>query len=211
MYLPPHFQPPAPDALYDLIEANPLATLVTLQDGVPVADHLPLLLSREGGPRGVLAGHVARGNPLWSAHAPDQEVLAIFHGPQAYVSPGWYPSKADTGRVVPTWNYVSVQARGRLRCIAEPDWLLAHLAALTAQQERDQPRPWRLDDAPPDFIRGLAGSIMGLEITLSALEGKWKVSQNRPAGDIAPLAEQLERAGHADMAALVRALHPSAR
>lgn len=204
MYIPPHFQAPGIDAMHDLIEAHPLASLVTLNDGFPVVDPIPMLLSRHEGEHGRLSGHLARHNPLWQRHPAETDVLAVFHGPQAYISPNWYRAKIESHRVVPTWNYVSVQARGRIRFIEDPEWLLQHVAAATAHNERHQRSPWQVSDAPADFIHKMIQSIIGFEIVITALDGKWKVSQNRPSADIEPLAEQLAQAGQSDMARLVR-------
>ncbi|HET8731125.1 MAG TPA: FMN-binding negative transcriptional regulator [Moraxellaceae bacterium] len=204
MYVPSHFQPPGTAAMHDMIEAYPLAMLVTLKEGFPVVDHIPLLLARQEGTAGILTGHVARANPLWTTHPPAVEVLTVFQGPAAYISPGWYPAKAESGRVVPTWNYVSVQAKGTIRFITDPDWLLSHLTALTNQQERALSPPWQVSDAPADFIHQMIQSVVGVEIAITDLSGKWKVSQNRPAADIAPLAERLQHNGNDEMARIVR-------
>lgn len=181
MYLPEVFSEPRPEVLCQLIHAHPLAALVMGEDGGLDADHLPLMLENLGDGLGVLRGHVARANPLWRrSGAP---ALAIFHGPEAYVSPGWYPSKVESGRVVPTWNYAVVHARGRLSAVEDPDWLRRHLDALTRRREAAMPHPWRLDEAPADFIEKLAGAIVGIEIVLDSLDGKYKLSQNRSPAD----------------------------
>lgn len=208
MYIPPHFKAPGIDAMHELIEAHPLASLVTLNDGFPVADQIPMLLSRHGSAHGLLSGHLARHNPLRQQHPPETDVLAILQGPQAYISPNWYRAKAESHRVVPTWNYVSVQARGRIRFIEDPEWLLRHVAAATAHHERHERNPWQVGDAPADFIHRMVQSIVGFEIVITSLDGKWKVSQNRPGSDIEPLAEQLLQLGHSEMARLVRANRP---
>lgn len=176
MYTPKHFSAPSDQALHDLMRAYPFATLVIHSaDGINV-HHLPLYLD---GNR-TLSGHVARANPLWQEAASAQEVLVIFHGPNAYVSPSWYPTKASTGRVVPTWNYVVAHARGKLRVINDVHWLRSHLEALTAQHEAPFEQPWQLGDAPADFIDQLMQAIVGIEIEIKQLTGKWKVSQNQP-------------------------------
>lgn len=204
MYIPLHFKAPCIDAMHELIDAHPLASLVTLNDGFPVVDHIPMLLSRHGSENGLLSGHLARNNPLWQRHPSEADVLAIFHGPQAYISPNWYRAKAESHRVVPTWNFVSVHARGRIRFIEEPEWLLQHVTASTAHNERHQPNPWQVSDAPADFIQKMVQSIVGFEIVITGLDGKWKVSQNRPRSDIEPLSEQLKQAGYSEMSTLVR-------
>lgn len=176
MYIPTHFSAPGKDALHDLIRAYPFATLVvTTATGVEV-NHLPLYLDGNG----VLSGHLARVNPLWQTVQGDIDVLAVFHGPHTYISPSCYPSKARTGMVVPTWNYVVVHARGKLRVIEDVHWLRAHLAALTAQHEVSFAEPWQLEDAPADFVDKLMQAVVGIEMTIIELTGKWKVSQNQP-------------------------------
>lgn len=203
MYLPEHFAESRPQILHAVMRANPLATLVTLADGEPVADEIPCLLDAE---RGVLRAHVARANPLWRTHPAGRRALAIFRGPQAYVSPGWYASKAEHGRVVPTWNYVVVQATGTLRVIDDAAWLRAQLDELTLAQETHRPSPWAVDQAPADFVAQQLRAIVGIEIALTALNGKWKTSQNRDRADRAGVAAGLAAEGHepaARMAGLI--------
>lgn len=190
MYLPAHFAEADAAMLHAAIRRQPLATLVTEADGVPVADAIPLLLDPDAG---VLRGHVARANPLWRAHPPERKVLAIFHGPQAYVSPGWYPAKAEHGKVVPTWNYLVVQALGTLTVHDDADWLRAQVSALTAQQEEGREAAWQVSDAPPDYIDQMLRAIVGLEIRIETLTGKWKASQNRNAADRAGVFFGLQR------------------
>lgn len=193
MYLPAHFEESRRDVLHALMRARPFATLVSQGDEGPAADHLPLYLAAEAGPYGALRGHVARANPLWQ-RAADRQVLAIFHGPQAYVSPSWYASKREHGKVVPTWNYAVVHARGRLRAIDDPAWLRAQLEALVARHEAGFAAPWRIADAPPDYVERMVAAIVGIEIPIGELTGKWKISQNQPAanraGVVAGLAQQ---------------------
>jgi len=204
MYLPSHFEEARAEVLHELIRAQPLGLLVTQADAGLQANPVPFLLDPDpaGGP-GILRAHVARANPLWRETHAEVEALVVFQGPQAYVSPGWYPSKAEHGKVVPTWNYVMVQARGRLRAIDDPAWVHAFVTRLTTRHEAVQARPWAVGDAPPDFIDTLTRAIVGIEITLSALTGKWKVSQNRGAADRAGVASGLRAAGHGDAAAAV--------
>ncbi|GAB4436905.1 MAG: FMN-binding negative transcriptional regulator [Rhodocyclaceae bacterium] len=206
MYIPTHFAEPRVDVLHRLIRARPLATLVTLSSGGLDANHIPLHLSERPGPLGTLRGHVARANPVWNDIAPDVEALAIFHGPDTYVSPSWYPTKAETGRVVPTWNYVVVHACGRLRVVDDAAWLRAHLGALTAHNEAAFTEPWHIEDAPSDFTDKLIGAIVGIEIVITRLSGKWKASQNQTAGNRAGVVRGLRAcaAAHAlEMAALI--------
>lgn len=176
MYTPKHFSAPSDEALRDVMRNYPLATLVITSALGVTANHLPLYLDSKG----ALSGHVARANPLWLEMENEHDVLAIFHGPNAYVSPSWYPTKARTGMVVPTWNYVVAHARGKLRVINDGNWLRSHLEAFTAKHEAVFEQPWRLDDAPAGFIETLMLAVVGVEIEITALTGKWKVSQNQP-------------------------------
>ena len=203
MYLPAHFEERRPEVLHELVRTHPLGLLVTLTDSGLKANSVPFFLDADptGGP-GVLRAHVARANPLWREARADVEALVVFQGPQAYVSPGWYPSKAEHGKVVPTWNYVMVQARGTLRAIDDAAWVHAFVSRLTTHHEAAQPRPWGLTDAPADYIETMTRAIVGIEIVLSALTGKWKVSQNRAAADRAGVARGLRAAGMDDSAAL---------
>jgi transcriptional regulator len=198
MYLPSHFQETRLEVLHALMRARPLATLVTLtSDGIN-ANHVPLHLEPERGRFGALWGHVARSNPMWSERVQDVEVLAIFQGPEAYISPSWYPNKREHGRVVPTWNYAVVHAYGTLRVIDDPAWLRTLLEALVGRHEASSSAPWSIADAPPEFIERMIGSIVGFEIVISRLVGKWKASQNQPAANRAGVVEALKRRGDAD-------------
>jgi transcriptional regulator len=180
MYQPAHFVEQDPATLLALMRAHPLATLV--RGGTElVADVLPLEVERLGeGWR--ITGHVARANPLWR-EADGQPVLALFQGPQGYVSPSWYASKAEHHKVVPTWNYTLVQAHGRLRAIDDPAWVHAFVTRLTAVHEGGRAMPWHVSDAPADFIEATQRAIVGIEIEVTRLEGKFKLSQNRSAQD----------------------------
>src|SRR5574343_260139 len=202
MYLPKHFAEDRPDVLQALMAAHPLATLVTLGEDGPVANHIPLHLDPTAGPHGTLRGHLARANPLANGHAEGQSVLAIFQGPACYISPSGYATKAEHGKVVPTWNYTAVHAYGELRLIDDRDWLLTQLDTLTAEHEAALPHPWRVDDAPADYIAKMLGAVVGIEIVIERLVGKWKVSQNQPAENQASLIAAL--GGH-PMADLIRA------
>jgi len=179
MYLPKHFEETRIDVLHRLIRDEPFAMLVTLGSGGLNANHLPLELDPEPGPFGTLRGHVARGNRMWEDVAPDVEALAVFQGSQTYITPTWYPTKQETGKVVPTWNYVVVHAYGTPRFIDDPAWLRGHVQRLTNRHESARPVPWRVTDAPEDFVTAMLRGIVGFEITITRLLGKWKVSQNR--------------------------------
>jgi transcriptional regulator len=201
MYLPKHFEQSDRAALTALMRERPLATLVVAGDE-PTADLIPLEYHADAGPHGTLRGHVARANPLWR-HAGTQ-ALAVFTGPEAYISPGWYASKREHGKVVPTWNYTMVQARGVLRAVDDAPWLRALVGRLTDHHEAVQPAPWQVSDAPEDFVQQMLRAIVGIEIELTALAGKWKVGQNRSAADREGVARGLQEA-QAEMAALVLA------
>ena len=193
MYQPSHFEQTDPAALQRLMADHPFASLIhTTADGRADADHLPLQWrAGPAGSAGVLSGHVARANPLWQAAA-GQEVLVVFQGPQAYISPSWYPSKQGLGgKVVPTWNYTVVHARGVLRTLDSADDLLALLHELTDHHEGGRSHPWSVSDAPADYIAAMQRAIVGIRIELSRIEGKWKLSQNRPQADRAGVAEGL--------------------
>jgi transcriptional regulator len=184
MYTPPLFREDRPEVMEALLREYPLATLVVMLGDGMEATHVPLLL-RDG----VLVGHVARGNPI--AGADGVAAIAIFHGPQHYVSPGFYATKAQDPRVVPTWNYIAVHAHGTLRTFTEPSRLRTVVADLTAFFEGQRAEPWHIDDAPGAYIDKLLGAITGIEIPIVRWEGKWKVSQNRPLADRESVAEAL--------------------
>lgn len=189
MYLPTHFAETDPARLHALMREHPLALLVVVADGIATADPVPLEFDPAAGPLGTLRGHVARANPL--ARRGGSEVLAVFGGPQAYVSPGFYASKREHGKVVPTWNYAVVQARGTLRTVDDAPWLRALVGRLTQHHEAAQPAPWAVDDAPADFVAQMLRAIVGIEIPLAALVGKFKLSQNRSAADRAGVRQGL--------------------
>jgi transcriptional regulator len=200
MYLPSHFEQHDTATLHALMRAHPLATLVSTGPEGPTADHVPLAFDAGAGAHGALLGHVARANPLWAAAA-GSPVLAVFHGPQAYVSPSWYPGKATTHKVVPTWNYAVVHAHGMLEVVEDAPWLRALVGRLTDHHEAPRPTPWSVDDAPDDYVQQMLRAIVGIRIPIERLIGKWKVSQNRSAADRQGVADGL---GEHPMAGLVR-------
>lgn len=204
MYCPAHFAESQPDVLHALMREHPLATLVTVGSDGPDANHVPLHLETAADGRTVLRGHVARANPVWQIAEDDIAALAIFHGPEAYITPSWYPTKREHGKAVPTWNYATVHARGSLRFIHAPDWLRAQVEALTQQQESSFSERWSVSDAPDDYIEKMLSAIVGVELTITSLQGKWKVSQNQPAENRAGAASGLSNLGRADAAALIR-------
>jgi transcriptional regulator len=181
MYQPAHFVEQDPQALAALMRESPLATLIHHAGGELCADLMPMEVDRDGD-RWRLTGHVARANPLWKA-ADGQSVLVLFQGPQAYVTPNWYPSKATHGKAVPTWNYAMVQAHGRLRAIDDPEWLRALVTRLTQRHEAGRAQPWHVGDAPAEYLDTMLRAIVGIEIEVTRLDGKFKLSQNRPAED----------------------------
>jgi transcriptional regulator len=201
MYLPRHFEQHDRAALAALMRERPLATLVVATPSGPSADLIPLEYVADAGPQGTLRGHVARANPLWQ-HAGAQ-ALVVFTGPEAYVSPGWYAAKREHGKVVPTWNYTMVQARGILRAVDDAAWLRALVGRLTDHHEAAQATPWQVGDAPDEFVAQMLRAIVGIEITLDTLQGKWKISQNRSVADRDGVAAGLD-ATQPEMAALVR-------
>ena len=206
MYLPKHFDQADRAQLAALMAAHPLATLVTRCSEGFTADHIPLMYDAAQGEHGLLRGHVARANPLWR-EAAGHEVLAIFSGPQIYITPSWYPSKVATAKVVPTWNYSVVHAHGTLRAIEDAPWLHGLVSELTQRQENPRAHPWRVSDAPDDYVQQMLRAIVGIEIPLTALIGKWKVTQNRSQADrLGVVAGLTGEAGEnaAAMAALVK-------
>lgn len=183
MYRPGHFTEDRIDVLADLVRRNPFATLVSLAGDGLIATHLPLLWDADREPYGTLRGHLARPNPHARAAASPVDALAIFSGPNAYVSPSWYPSKSEHGKAVPTWNYAVVHAYGPLRVIDDVAWLRALVTRLTDREEAAFTKPWRVTDAPDAFLESMLRGIVGVEIEITRLEGKWKLGQNRPEAD----------------------------
>jgi transcriptional regulator len=179
MYIPKHFNEPNLKVMHDLMRTNPLATLVTTTLNGLNANHIPLILV-ENESFGILQGHVARANPIWQESLSEIESLAVFHGVNSYISPSFYATKKENGKVVPTWNYAVVHAYGTLRIIDDAVWLRSQIERLTAQQESSFPESWKLTDAPNDYIEKLILAVVGIEIVITKLEGKWKVSQNQP-------------------------------
>jgi transcriptional regulator len=197
MYIPDHFREARPEVLHDAIRRIGFATLVTHDaSGALEANHLPMLLDGN-----VLRGHVARANPVWKAG--EGTALAIFLGPHAYVSPNWYPSKAETGKAVPTWNYITVHAKGRIRWIQDADWLRAHVSLLSDTHEGPRAEPWKVSDAPESFVDALLRAIVGFELEITQLDGKYKLTQNRDAADRDGVRDAFEREGRGDMARLM--------
>jgi transcriptional regulator len=200
MYIPSHFNENRLEVLHGLVRQHPLGTLVTLGASGLNANHIPFEVDAGGGEHGILRAHVARANPLWKDYSPDVEALVVFQGAQGYISPAWYPTKEVDGRAVPTWNYMVVHAYGPLKVIDDAMWIRAQLKRLSGQHEAGRAHPWTLDDAPADYIEKLLKAIVGIEIPISRLSGKWKVSQNQPevnrVGVVQGLREQGGDAAH---------------
>ena len=187
MYLPPYHQLTEQDALHALMEAHPLGAWVYPSAEGLVANHVPFYLDRHAGPHGTLIGHVARANSVWQQLRDHSPSVILFQGPQAYITPNWYPGKVAHGKVVPTWNYTVAHVHGTARAIEDPQWLLRMLERLTESQERQhesaQALPWRVADAPADYIARLMRGIVGIEIPITRLEGKRKASQDEDMAD----------------------------
>jgi transcriptional regulator len=199
------------NVLHAAIRQTGLATLVTLGADGMEASHVPMLIDPEPAPFGTLVGHVSRANPQWSTARADVPALAMFLGPDAYVTPAWYATKQESGKVVPTWNYVAIHATGSLTFFHDPERLLALVTRLTEHHERDRQEPWAVTDAPADYIQGMLKGIVGFELTIARLEGKWKMSQNRPAPDRAGVVEGLAREGGETEAAVARIVSEASR
>jgi transcriptional regulator len=205
MYIPRANKEDRIPILHKLMAEQPFASLVTMGTSGLFASHIPMVLEQNGA-LGLLKGHLSRANTQWRDYTPSVEALAIFSGPQHYITPTWYPEKQETGKVVPTWNYVVVHAYGHLKVIEDSEWLMAHLANLTSIHEAESPVPWKISDAPADYIASQIKGIVGLEIEIERLEGKWKVSQNRSEPDRVGVARglnELNTAESLEMKALV--------
>ncbi len=200
MYVPKHFEETRIDVLHAMIRANPLATLVTLVDTQLNANHIPMVLDAGSG---ILRAHIARANSLWRTFNENIGCMAIFQGPISYISPSYYPSKKISERVVPTWNYAVVHVHAKLKVIDNAAWILNQINTLTQQQEAAREQPWKVSDAPADYVDQLVGALIGLELCIERIEGKWKVSQNQSPLDHQGVIDGLTREGtqHADMMA----------
>jgi transcriptional regulator len=208
MYLPTHFKESRPEILQQAIEAVDLATLVTVTDQGMEASHIPLLYDPQpatdgSAPHGTLYGHIARANGQWQRFRSDIDALAIFQGPDAYITPSWYETKRETGKVVPTWNYVAVHAYGRLRIFDDAPGLLDLVTRLTNRHESRRAKPWAVSDAPRDYIEAMLKGIVGLALPVTRLEGKRKMSQNRSAPDQRGVVEGLRADGKDAIARIV--------
>ena len=199
MYLPAHFEESRTPVMHQLMRAHPLATWVVQGADGLVVNHIPFLVDPDRGSHGTLVGHVARANPVWQRLATS---VAVFQGPQAYVSPNWYPSKHAHGKAVPTWNYAVVHAHGTPHAIESRDALLDIVTRLTRAHEAGQAAPWQVSDAPPEFIEQMLKAIVGIEMPIERLVGKWKVTQNRPIADRLGTVAGLHQQGDAQSLAM---------
>lgn len=207
MYTPRQFEESDINVLHALMSSHPLGAWVAVGDGQLIVNHIPFLVDSTRGEYGTLIGHVARANPIWKSFARDVASVVIFQGPQSYISPSWYPSKQAHGKVVPTWNYAVVHAHGVPRAVEDRSWLVQHVTQLVAAHEAERPVPWSVSDAPPEYIGSMLEAIVGIEIPIATILGKWKASQNRPLPDKLGAIAGLEERGDADsrqMAELVR-------
>jgi len=204
MYIPAHFAENRPEQLQRIIREHPLGTLVTHADGGLDADHLPFEFDPEVGPHGLLSAHVARANPVWQRCPTGSPVMVIFRGAQAYISPTWYPSKHETHRQVPTWNYEVVHAHGVLTVRDDERFVRGIVARLTRRHEATEPTPWKMGDSAPEYIGSMLRNIVGIEIAITSLVGKAKLSQNRELRDRIGAADTLQARGEAELAGLMR-------
>ena len=211
MYEPPLHRQDDLAAQHELIRRHPLGLLVTHGSQGLLANAMPFLIDPAAGKFGKLSAHMARANGQWRDLAEAGDALVVFQGSEHYISPSWYATKRETGKVVPTWNYVMVQARGTVRVIEDAEWLRAQIAALTQTQETPRPAPWAVSDAPEDFVTAQVRQIVGLEIEITDIRGKWKASQNRNVADRTGVVAGLEGDGDPQalaMAAVVQGVGP---
>ena len=211
MYVPAHFAETRLEVLHQLIHERSQAVLVTLGAEGLNANHVPFLLDLDEPPLGTLRAHVARANPMWRDFTGEVDALAIFEGPQAYITPSWYRSKEEHGKVVPTYNYITVHAYGRLRVVEDREWLRDLVQRLTDKFETPRPQRWKVTDAPEDFIETMLGAIVGLEMPVTRLLGKWKASQNRPEADRIGVAQGLRENADDEAVAMAGLVESSSR
>jgi transcriptional regulator len=209
MYVPSQFEENRPEVLHHLIGEHPLGMLVTLDPDGLNANHIPFEFDPEPAPYGVLRAHVARSNPVWRTFSADVEALVVFQGAQAYISPAWYATKQQDGKVVPTYNYMVVHAYGAMRVIDDPVWVRGLVERLTDRHEAGRASPWKVADAPRDYIDKLLSAIVGIEIPISKLVGKWKVSQNQPQANRDGVVNGLSEIGDDNATGMARAVRSS--
>jgi transcriptional regulator len=208
MYLPAHFAETRLDELHRIVRAHPLGMLVTHSARGLDADHIPFELDATRGEFGTLTAHVARANPLWTQIPDGTPVMVVFRGVQGYVSPNWYPSKHETHQQVPTWNYEVVHAHGVLRIVEDEKFLRGVLGRLTRKHESTEPKPWKMADAPRDYMERMLTMIGGIEVEVLRFEGKRKLSQNRETRDVDGVVQALQARGDEDLSAAVTAARP---
>jgi transcriptional regulator len=211
LYLPEYFKVNDVQTLHATIRKITFGTLVTQGSAGMEASHVPMLLDPEPGPNGTLHGHIARANPQWERFVAGSEALAMFVGPQGYITPSWYATKRATGKVVPTWNYVAIHAYGRPTFFDDSERLRMLVTRLTQTQETPRAAPWAVSDAPASFIDAMLRAIVGFELPIERLEGKWKMSQNRPEEDRQGVLEGLAREGGAREAAIAETIRAANR
>ena len=204
MYLPQDFAESKSEELFRIVREHPFGMLVTQTSTGLEANHLPFLLEEQRGPFGTLLAHVARANPIWQELGDGAEVMVVFRGPHGYISPNWYPSKQETHRHVPTWNYEVVHAHGRVHIRDDERFVRGVVARLTRAHEAREPRPWKMSDAEPDYLAEQLRQIVGIEVELTRLQGKRKLSQNRDVRDFEGVVRALEDSGHHDLALAMR-------
>lgn len=200
MYIPAHFAETRKEVLHSRIVQHPFGTLITHGSGGLDANHIPFELAAEDGELGVLRGHVARANPVWQEVANGDEVLVVFHAGDAYISPNWYPSKHELHKQVPTWNYMVVHAHGRMTILDDERYVRGVVGRLTRTHEASEPKPWKMGDAPKDYVDAMVKAIVGVQIEITRLVGKSKLSQNKEARDIQGAAEALKSSGESLLA-----------
>jgi transcriptional regulator len=193
MYQPQHFREDRLEIQHQFIRFHPLGLLVTAGRSGLLANPVPFVLDEAASPHGTLQAHLSRANPQWRDVQSGEEALVVFQGAGAYITPSWYETKRETGKVVPTWNYAIVQAYGRIAVMDDPAWVMRQVIALTTQQEAPFAEPWAVGDAPEDFVTAQLKGIVGIEIEITRIEGKWKASQNRPEADRKGVSEGLRR------------------
>ncbi|WP_343655788.1 FMN-binding negative transcriptional regulator [Paraburkholderia caribensis] len=200
MYVPAHFAETRKEVLHSRIVQHPFGTLITHGSSGLDANHIPFELAADDGELGVLRAHVARANPVWQQVANGDEVLVVFHAGDAYISPNWYPSKHELHKQVPTWNYMVVHAHGRMTILDDERYVRGVVGRLTRTHEASEPKPWKMGDAPKDYVDAMVKAIVGIQVEITRLVGKSKLSQNKEARDIQGAAEALKSSGESQLA-----------
>ena len=206
MYIPQQFEETRKEVLVQLMQEYPLGTLITLGSDGLNANHIPFEIDPEPAPFGILRAHVARSNPLWRDFSSEVDALVVFQGAHCYISPSWYPSKHVDGKVVPTYNYMVAHASGPLKVIDDPAWVLGLVERLTTRHERGRAAPWEVSHAPREYIEKMLSAIVGIEIPVAKLIGKWKVSQNQPAANREGVVRGLQDVGDGNTVAMAAAV-----